>query len=125
MAGKISRKYNKRTFGSVGAKKSYGKSAMQKRKSYGSYIGKKKFGNNNFKKFAERVLTAASEAKKMTCRIGCGGLSNVPFGSVYLTPDQYDALNERDRDSYRTRQNPCVPGIVSHYIDWTSFDFGQ
>lgn len=62
---------------------------MQKRKSYGSYIPKvtNKY-NVGFKKFAEKVISAAGEAKKMTCRIGTGATSNVPFGCFYLSYEE-------------------------------------
>lgn len=73
---RYNKKYGKRSKYPSGVSrtgtKSYGKSNMQKRKSYGSYIGKKRPYGQTFKKFAEKVITAASEAKKMTCKIGVG-----------------------------------------------------
>ncbi len=70
-------------------KSKYGKyitrtSSSTKRPSYGNYMPKKTSkGYNSFKRYAQKVVTAASEAKIMTCIAGAGGYSNIPYSSIY------------------------------------------
>ena len=58
-------------------------------------------------------MTAAAEAKKMTCRAGTGGSSNIPFGCFYRTWDEVKTFSNFDQANYITRQNPSLPCIYS------------
>ncbi len=79
-------KYGKRT---SRHKPKYGKyisktTSSTKRPSYGNYIPKRtNKGYNSFKKYAQKVVTAASESKVMSCIAGAGGYSNIPYSSIY------------------------------------------
>lgn len=41
-------------------------------------------GYTSFKKYAQKIVTAAGESKIMTCTAGVGGYSNIPFSSFYV-----------------------------------------
>ena len=102
------------------SKKTYGKTAGQKRRGYGDYIPKYTGGGRTaFKKFADKVIHAAAEAKKFTMTCGIGNFSNMPYCNKYVDVE-WDQTNPTPTpltlpDNYKVNDNPTLGQQVSYY----------